>query len=287
MANGVAVDLSHICTDCQVSGFVGDFKDPDVSKKALYRALDGIDVCVIPAGVPRKPGMTRDDLFAINASIVATLVEGIAEVCPSAMICIISNPVNSTVPIAAEVLKKKGVYDERRVFGISTLDIVRAKKFIGLCKNIKPDDIDISCIGGHSGVTILPLLSKVTPEMSFSDYEANTLIYRIQNAGTEVVEAKAGGGSATLSMAYSGWRFVTSLLRGMSGEENIVECAYVASTLTQASYFASNVELGRKGIEKYLRLPVLSKSEHDILNMKVLPELMANISKGVEFVKAL
>ena len=59
-------------------------------------------------GVPRKPGMTRDDLFNINANIVKTLCEGVAEHCPNAWVGIISNPVNSTVPIAAEVFKAKG-----------------------------------------------------------------------------------------------------------------------------------------------------------------------------------
>lgn len=63
---------------------------------------------IIPAGIPRKPGMTRDDLFKINAGIVKTLVQGIADTCPNAWVAIISNPVNSTVPIAAEVLKKAG-----------------------------------------------------------------------------------------------------------------------------------------------------------------------------------
>lgn len=63
---------------------------------------------VIPAGVPRKPGMTRDDLFNTNASIVKGLAEACAKSCPDAMFLVISNPVNSTVPIFAEVLKAKG-----------------------------------------------------------------------------------------------------------------------------------------------------------------------------------
>jgi len=63
-----------------------------------------------PSGVPRKPGMTRDDLFNINAGIVATLAEGIARSCPDAWVLIISNPVNSTVPIAAELFKRAGAW---------------------------------------------------------------------------------------------------------------------------------------------------------------------------------
>ena len=74
----------------------------------LAAALTGCDLVVIPAGVPRKPGMTRDDLFSINAGIVRDLCVAVAENCPGALVNIISNPVNSTVPIAAEVFKQKG-----------------------------------------------------------------------------------------------------------------------------------------------------------------------------------
>ena len=67
--------------------------------------------------------MTRDDLFKINAGIVRDLIKGIAEFSPKAYILVISNPVNSTVPIAAEVLKQAKVYDPKRLFGVTTLDV--------------------------------------------------------------------------------------------------------------------------------------------------------------------
>lgn len=89
-----------------------------------------MDLVVIPAGVPRKPGMTRDDLFKINAGIVRTLCEGVAKSCPNAIVNLISNPVNSTVPIAAEVFKKAGTYDPKRLLGVTTLDVVRANTFV-------------------------------------------------------------------------------------------------------------------------------------------------------------
>ena len=69
----------------------------------LSNISPGSNIVVIPAGVPRKPGMTRDDLFNINAGIAKHLAEACAKACPDAMLCIISNPVNSTVPIASEV----------------------------------------------------------------------------------------------------------------------------------------------------------------------------------------
>lgn len=82
--------------------------------------------------------MTRDDLFNTNASIVAQLTHACALHCPKAMICIITNPVNSTVPIAAEMLKKNGVYDPHRLFGVTTLDVVRSNTFIAEAKVSKP-----------------------------------------------------------------------------------------------------------------------------------------------------
>ena len=99
----VAVDLSHIDTRARVTRYVG--------AEELESALEGAEIVVIPAGVPRKAGMTRDDLFVTNASIVATLAAAAAKVCPTAMMAVITNPVNSTVPILAEVFKKAGVYN--------------------------------------------------------------------------------------------------------------------------------------------------------------------------------
>merc|ERR1712203_660160 len=159
---GVAADLSHINTNASCTGFTGD---------DLKKALDGCDVVVIPAGVPRKPGMTRDDLFNINAGIVRNLVAGCAEACPNACILVISNPVNSTVPIAAEVLKSKGVYDPKKLFGVTTLDVCRARTFVSRAKGTDVTKTEIPVIGGHAGTTIVPLLSQSNPGATFSDEE--------------------------------------------------------------------------------------------------------------------
>lgn len=107
---------------------------------------------------------------------------------------------NSTVPIAAEVLKTKGVYDPKKLFGVTTLDVVRANTFVAQKKNLRLIDVNVPVVGGHAGVTILPLLSKTKPTVEFTPEEIEELTVRIQNGGTEVVEAKAGAGSATLSM---------------------------------------------------------------------------------------
>jgi malate dehydrogenase len=154
---GVTVDLSHIDTPAKLTAYVGLDQLPSALTDAqliiipagaptlqaplhLHQGcMKAVKCCILApscslpkiraclAGVPRKPGMTRDDLFNINAGIVKTLIESIAKYCPAAWILIISNPVNSTVPIAAEVLKSAGVYNPARVFGVTTLDVVRSR----------------------------------------------------------------------------------------------------------------------------------------------------------------
>merc|ERR1712106_708303 len=271
---GVAADLSHIETGARVTGFVG--------ADQIEASLEGAEIVVIPAGVPRKPGMTRDDLFNTNASIVATICTAAAKVCPDAMIAIISNPVNSTVPIAAEIYKKAGVYNPNKIFGVTTLDVVRSNEFIGALKGINPAEVNCPVVGGHAGVTIMPVISQCSPAVEFDPETLAKLTARIQDAGTEVVKAKAGTGSATLSMAYAAARFTDSLIKGISGQEGVVECAYVASDLTEAKYFATPIVLGPAGIEKNLGLGTLSEFEQGLLAAGI-PELIGSIKKGEEF----
>lgn len=272
---GVAADISHCSTPAKVTGHVGNDQ--------LRECLEGCEVVVIPAGVPRKPGMTRDDLFNTNASIVRDLADACAQFCPTAMLCIISNPVNSTVPIASEVFKRRGVYDPKRIFGVTTLDIVRANTFIAEGKGIDVNQVNCPVVGGHSGVTIIPVISQCTPPVSYPQDERDKLTVRIQNAGTEVVEAKAGAGSATLSMAYAGTRFVNSVLQAQDGEEGVIECAFVRSEETEASYFSNPLLLGKEGLVKNLGLGKLTDFEINLVK-SAMPELVSNIKKGEDFV---
>ncbi|KAF5460931.1 hypothetical protein F2P56_020765 [Juglans regia] len=271
---GVAADVSHINTRSEVAGYAGEDQ--------LGKALEGSDVVIIPAGVPRKPGMTRDDLFNINAGIVKSLCTAIAKYCPNALVNMISNPVNSTVPIAAEIFKKAGTYDEKRLFGVTTLDVVRAKTFYAGKANLNVAEVNVPVVGGHAGITILPLFSQATPKANFSDEDIKALTKRTQDGGTEVVEAKAGKGSATLSMAYAGALFADACLKGLNGVPDVVECSFVQSTVTELPFFASKVRLGKNGVEEVLELGHLSDYEKE--NLKALkPELEASIEKGIKF----
>lgn len=270
---GVAVDLSHIPTAVKVRGFGGEDASP---------ALEGADIVLISAGVARKPGMDRSDLFNVNAGIIRNLISQVARACPNACIGIITNPVNTMVPIAAEVLKKAGVYNPSKLFGVTTLDIIRSNTFVGELKNLDPATLDIPVIGGHSGVTILPLLSQI-PGVSLTEQEVTDLTKRIQNAGTEVVEAKAGGGSATLAMGQAAARFALSLVRAMQGDENVVECGYVESEGEYARFFAQQLLLGKEGLVQRLSIGTLSAFEQHALE-SMLDVLRKDIALGEDFI---
>ena len=278
---GVAADVSHVNSDATVRGFTGPAQ--------LGAALAGAHLVVIPAGIPRKPGMSRDDLFNVNAGIVRDLVSACAKHCPKAVLNIISNPVNSTVPIAAEVLKKQGVYDPKRLLGVTHLDVMRARVFASEALGADPNDIDVPVVGGHAGVTILPLLSQVTPVppsgAPLTETQIEHLTERVRNGGTEVVNAKAGAGSATLSMAAAAAEFAAACLRALAGHRNVTVCAYVASDAVKSlPFFATKVRLGRSGVEHNYGLPTrgLSPFEKSELE-KLVPELRASIDKGVAF----
>jgi len=285
---GVAADLSHINTKSVVRGYL----PPD---DGLATALKGADIVVIPAGVPRKPGMTRDDLFKINAGIVRDLAKGIAANCPNAFVLVISNPVNSTVPIVAEVLKAHKVFNPQRLFGVTTLDVVRASTFTAeVTSGNSPADLVIPVVGGHSGKTIIPLFSQAKPAVKVSEDKLQALTTRVQFGGDEVVKAKDGAGSATLSMAYAGYKFAESVLKAVKGQSGIVQPSFVylpgvpggdavQKSVDGLDYFSTNVELGAEGVAKAYPLGNLTPFEKDLLK-EAIPELKGNIEKGVKFI---
>ncbi|KAL4927286.1 malate dehydrogenase [Aspergillus undulatus] len=277
---GVAADLSHINTNSTVSGY-------QPSESGLNDALKGSEIVLIPAGVPRKPGMTRDDLFNTNASIVRDLAKAAAKASPEANILVISNPVNSTVPIVSEVFKAAGVYNPKRLFGVTTLDVVRASRFISQVQKTDPSKEAVPVVGGHSGVTIVPLLSQ-SNHPSIEGVTRDELVNRIQFGGDEVVKAKDGAGSATLSMAMAGARFAESLLRAAQGEKGVIEPTFVESPLYKdqgVDFFASKVELGPNGVEKINPVGQVNEYEQKLLDA-CLVDLKKNIKKGIDFVKA-
>jgi len=280
---GVAADVSHINTRSKVAGYAGD--------EEIQACLTGCSTVVITAGVPRKPGMTRDDLFKINAKIVKGLAEACAKHCPKAMILVITNPVNSTIPIVSEVFKKAGVYDSKRIVGVTTLDVLRASTFTAEKNGADPRVCDVPVLGGHAGETIVALLSQTNPALpKMAQPDLEKLDKHVQDAGTEVVEAKGGAGSATLSMAYAAAECTKSVLMGLSGVKQVA-CAYVNVQEfklpgVDTEYFASKVEFGPSGIAGVQGIPTGITDYEQKRIAQAMSKLKGDIKTGVEFAKS-
>lgn len=173
-----------------------------------------------------------------------------------------------------------------RLYGVTTLDVTRASTFVSGLAGKRPSEVVVPVVGGHSGVTIVPLLSQAgSAAQSVQPGEQyEKLVHRIQFGGDEVVKAKDGAGSATLSMAYAAAVFTNALLRALGGESGVKECSYVESTLyPEAKFFASPITLGKDGVQEIHPVGKISQEEQKLLDA-ALPELKKNIEKGVSWV---
>ncbi|PYH37572.1 malate dehydrogenase [Aspergillus neoniger CBS 115656] len=268
---GIATDLMHIDTKAKVTGYLP-------ADDGLKKALTGADVIVVTAGIARKPGMTRDDLFKTNAHIIRSIFTEVAATCPKAFCCVVTNPVNSTVPVAAETLKRAGVFDPTRLFGVTTLDVVRASTFAAHATNTDPKAYKVPVIGGHSGATILPLYSQAQPPVTLDEETLAAIINRVQFGGDEIVKSKQGAGSATTCMAYAGFRFIKAILAAMGGE-TVTEEAYVylpgvpggeeIAAKLGVDYFAVKVKIGKTGASKALSFGEVSVNERKLLGVAI------------------
>jgi malate dehydrogenase len=221
-APGVAADLSHLEGKCRVTSLTLELNVDRAIDKA-GEALKGCHLVLVPAGVPRKPGQDRKDLLNTNADIAKGTVEAVAKYAPEAVVALIVNPVNSVVPAMCELWKKAGL-NPAKIVGITTLDVVRANKFV---QEITGRPAQIPVVGGHAGKTILPLFSQDPAGRLIPSHRIEGeagLDVKVQDAGTEVVKAKNGKGSATLSMAYAGARLGKAVLMGLAGRPT-TECA--------------------------------------------------------------
>ncbi|EEE67642.1 hypothetical protein OsJ_25230 [Oryza sativa Japonica Group] len=280
--DGVTADLGHCNTPAKVAGFTG--------KEELAGCLAGVDVVVIPAGVPRKPGMTRDDLFGINAGIVRELVEAVADHAPAGAGARHLQPGE-----LHRADRRRGAEAEGRVRPAEAVrrhDAGRRAR-----QHVRRGDEGPPARRrrrpGGSAATRRPPSSRCCPrrgpKTAFTDEEVEALTRRIQNAGTEVVEAKAkaGGGSATLSMAYAAARFLEASLRGLDGDADVYECSYVqCQAVPELPFFACRVKLGRDGVEEVAAAgaELRGLTEFEARALEALkPQLKKSIDKGVAY----
>lgn len=274
---GVALDISHINTYPKVTCHWGP--------ENLKNAIKGTTIIVVTASIPRDKSITsRESFFDGNAKIIADVTYAMAEVSPKAYICIVTNPINSLVPLASDILKKFGKLDARRIIGISNLDLVRASALVADLKGLNPAEVKVPVICGHSGDTIVPIFSQTSPRVDFTPADIETLTKKVINAGPQVVEAKGGKGCATLATAHAIVGFVLDLIDALEGKVNVVQYCFVRSDLADTRYFASPVLLGKNGVDKILGYGMLSICEQRLL-ANAIQSLKEEIKKGEEYGK--
>ncbi len=229
-----------------------------------YEDTDGSDIVIITAGIPRKPGMSRDDLIGTNANIVKTVTKEVAARSPEAVLIIVSNPLDAMCHVAYEASQ----FPKNRVLGMAgVLDSARFRAFISMELNVSVENTHAFVLGGH-GDTMVPLPRystvagiPITELMAPDRIEA--LVDRTRNGGAEIVSLLKTG-SAYYAPASSAVEMAESILKD---KKKILPCA----ALLEGEYGYNDlfigvpVKLGAGGIEEIIEIR-LTDEEQAALN---------------------
>lgn len=228
-----------------------------------YSKTAGSEVVVITSGIPRKPGMSRDDLIATNAGIVKSVTENILEHSPEAKIIIVSNPLDVMTYCAYLTAK----VPSKRVFGMAgILDTARYRAFLASALDVSPKDIQAVLMGGH-GDTMVPLPRYTTvggipvTELIGTD-ELDAIVERTKKGGGEIVNLL--GTSAWYAPGAAAAQMVEAIVRDQKRVFPV--CAWLQGEYDLRDiYLGVPVVLGKGGIEKIIELD-LNESERALLN---------------------
>jgi malate dehydrogenase len=253
---GKALDICHALSewgsDVRVRG-TNDYKD-----------TAGSDLCIVTAGVPRKPGMSRDDLLSVNLGIIQSVAAGIREHSPQAIVVVVSNPLD----VMVLALQKLTGFPTQRVFGqAGVLDSARFRYFVAEKLGVSVRDVHAVVLGGH-GDTMVPLprycsVGGVPLRRLLDDATIAQIAKRVQDAGGEIVGLLKTG-SAFVSPAEASVEMAEAVLRD---QKRVLPCAaYLDGEYGQRGfYFGVPVVLGAGGVERVLELD-LDASERAALD---------------------
>lgn len=246
-----------------------------------YQETAGSDVCVITAGVPRKPGMSRMDLLEINARIVGDVTRKLVEGSPDAVIIVVSNPLDEMTALAAEV---SGFPRERVMGQAGMLDTARFKHFVAEELDTSPARVEAMTLGSHGDTMVpVPSLVKVDGKPLTELADAATverIVQRTRDGGTEIV-ALLKAGSAYYAPSSAATAMVAAVL-GDTGELMPV-CAWVTGQYgIDGVYLGVPARLGRGGVREVVELPL---ADAELANLREAAEAVrakqADVSKLV------
>ncbi len=278
VARGKALDIK------QSSGMSSS--DVNIIGTDDYSQIDKSDAIIITAGIPRKPGMSRDDLINTNANIIKSVAENVAKYAPNAFVTIITNPLDIMVQHFQEISQMP----HQKVVGMAgVLDTARFTTFLSEALNVSASDVKTFVLGGH-GDTMVPLIDYTTiggiPLKQFiqngdiSQKDVDDVIQRTRQGGAEIVSL-LGNGSAFYSPAHSAIEMVESYI---FNKRRILPCA----SYLQGQYGVNGVYvgvpaiIGENGIEKILEID-LSQTEKDMMDssIKSVQNLLVTLKKSI------
>lgn len=254
---GLGIELAHVPGGPSVAAYDSNNLGP---------AVQSSDIIVMVSRTPRKPGNTREQMMASNASVIQKLCKALVSYNPETFLAISTNPINSIIPFASAMLYKYNCYNPYKIFGITHIDTARSRTFAGNALLTNPRHLNVPVIGGHSDETIIPLFSNLTPTFYHVDArQADMLTRLVRKAGTEVLLQKQGMESATLAMAWSIHEFVDGLIDAICGSEVVLNC-YTANPHYGTRFFSGPTSIGCYGITQTCNNFKMSEYECYMLN---------------------
>lgn len=252
-----------------------------------YAAIAGADVVIVTAGLPRKPGMSRDDLIGINTGIVKTVGTAIKQYAPDAFVIVITNPLD----VMVEVMQRATGFKPEKVVGMAgVLDSARFRWFLAEEFNVSVEDVLAFVLGGHgdtmvplvrySSVAGIPLPDCVKMGLS-TQAKIDAIVDRTRNGGAEIVNLLKTG-SAFYAPAASAIEMAESYLRD---KRRVLPCAaklngeYGVTGL----YIGVPVVIGKNGVEKILEIELNAEEramfDHSVKAVKELCDVMENLAE--------
>lgn len=266
---GLVLDLSHIPVNSRLMGYCGN--------STIDRALKDSDLVLFVGGVIKSPAVTNEAWFEANTTFINNVAGRVGKMSKMPFVGIVTEPINVIVPMAAEIMRCHGAFDPKKLFGITTIDWIRAQTLYATDHKIPPKTCFVPVIGGHSEKTIIPLLSHSRPTMDMRDSEIMQFTRKIQECDAEVSQAKHGL-SSTMSIAYSVVMFVREIFRALNGQRVKVN-AYVENNDFGTSYFSGLVDVDKDGMKGMQRFTKISEYECNLLE-KATEQLRKDVARG-------
>ena len=244
-----------------------------------YEETNDSDLVVITSGLPRKPGMSRDDLVKVNADIVKSVVEQVAERSPDAILIVVSNPLDVMTYVTYKVSK----FPRERVIGMAgVLDTSRMRTFIAMELNVSVENVQTFVLGGH-GDTMVPLARYTTvagipvTELIPED-KLDAIVKRTRDGGAEIVSLLKTG-SAFYAPAASIVEMVDAIVRD---KKKILPCTVLCNGEYGFDdiFIGLPVKLGKKGVEQIIEIK-LNEEEYEALNKSA--DAVKKLCQGISF----